>query len=116
MDYHTEQRDPNVPIWVIVNSDTNEVVGTRPTESEAEDYAPAQRRTWRSVKAADGKCARIASQVTSAARRMTTNLSSPPSPAQALDFRVWGLFYVGQSRPQNGRGYLGDPHPLSPRP
>ena len=39
MDYHTEQRDPNVPIWVIVNSDTNEVVGTRPTKDEAEDYA-----------------------------------------------------------------------------
>ena len=39
MNYHTEQRDPSVPVWVIVNSDTNEVVGTRPTESEAEDYA-----------------------------------------------------------------------------
>jgi len=39
MDYHTEQRDPNVPVWVIVNSDTNEVVGTRPTKDEADDYA-----------------------------------------------------------------------------
>jgi hypothetical protein len=39
MDYHTEQPDPTVPIWVIVNSDTNEVVGTRPTKDEADDYA-----------------------------------------------------------------------------